>query len=118
MWRQPAIRAPLSGLVRPYFSRSAIRPGISFSANSISLRPHSARRLNSAGEQSRTLYGSLVATCDTGNSSLLNAERSESQTFIVVRGDEFSQAVMRLKRDLRRPEREGFAKTASQSLSS
>ena len=33
MCRQPAMRAPLSGLVRPYFSRSAIRPGISFSAS-------------------------------------------------------------------------------------
>ena len=39
----------------PYFSRRAISPGISFSASSISLRPHSASRLNSAGEQSTTL---------------------------------------------------------------
>src|SRR5258708_32257148 len=46
MCRQPAIRAPLSGLVGPYFFRSAIKPGISFSASSISLRPHSARLMS------------------------------------------------------------------------
>ena len=53
--RLPAIRAPESGLVLPYFSRNAIRPGISFSANIISLRPQSANRSNSSGEQSTTL---------------------------------------------------------------
>src|SRR5580698_1747718 len=51
MWRQPAILAPLSGWLGPYFSRSDIRPGISFSAISISLRPHSA------SDRSATLYG-------------------------------------------------------------
>src|SRR5690606_29272670 len=43
MWRQPAILAPLSGFSAPYLARSAISPGISFSASAISLRPHSAR---------------------------------------------------------------------------
>ena len=43
----------LSGFVWPYFSRSAIRPGISFSASMISLRPQSA------SEMSATLYGSF-----------------------------------------------------------
>ncbi len=42
MCRQPATWAPASGLLRPYFFRRAIRPGISFSANSISFRPQSA----------------------------------------------------------------------------
>src|SRR5262249_13578638 len=52
MCRQPAIRAPFRGFVAPYFLRRAISPGISFSASSISLRPHSAR------DRSLTLYGS------------------------------------------------------------
>ena len=43
MCRQPAIRAPASGRVPPYSSRMAMRPGISFSAMPISLRPQSAR---------------------------------------------------------------------------
>ena len=46
MCRQPAMRAPLSGCRAPYSSRSAIRPGISFSAIAISLRPHSARPMS------------------------------------------------------------------------
>ncbi len=50
---------PASGLLGPYFLRRAIRPGISFSASSISFRPQSAN------DRSATLYGSLVSTCDT-----------------------------------------------------
>src|SRR5690606_37911726 len=46
MWRQPAMRAPASGFEGPYFSRRAMSPGISASANSISLRPHSARLMS------------------------------------------------------------------------
>ena len=42
MWRLPAILAPASGLDVPYSSRRAMRPGISFSAIRISLRPNSA----------------------------------------------------------------------------
>ena len=43
MCRQPAMRAPASGLAAAYSSRVAIRPGISVSAMAISLRPQSAR---------------------------------------------------------------------------
>src|SRR4029077_10893292 len=42
MCRQPAIRAPASGFEVPNSSRSAIKPGISVSAISISFRPNSA----------------------------------------------------------------------------
>src|SRR5687767_3043291 len=54
MCKQPAILAPLSGLVAPYLARSAINPGISFSARLISLRPQSAR------DRSATLKSCLV----------------------------------------------------------
>ena len=43
MWSEPTMRAPFSGCDAPNSSRSAIRPGISVSAMSISLRPKSAR---------------------------------------------------------------------------
>ncbi len=43
MCSEPVTRAPDSGLLAPYSSRMAIRPGISCSASSISLRPNSAR---------------------------------------------------------------------------
>ena len=43
MWSEPVMRAPLRGLLSPYSSRSAIRPGISCSASVSSLRPYSAR---------------------------------------------------------------------------
>src|SRR5262249_13175486 len=55
MWRQPAILAPFSGFDLPYFSRRAIRPGVSTSARSISLRP-SCHRFSSF-----TLEGSFAA---------------------------------------------------------
>ena len=50
MWRHPTIRAPESGWEGPYFARRAIRPGISSSEMSISLRPKAARPM------SATLY--------------------------------------------------------------
>ena len=40
--RHPAMRAPFKGWSASYFSRMAIRPGISISANSISRRPNAA----------------------------------------------------------------------------
>ena len=46
MWSDPVIRTPASGLPAAYFSRIAIRPGISCSAIWISLRPHSARLMS------------------------------------------------------------------------
>src|SRR4051812_44367246 len=46
MCREPMMRTPLRGLVLPYFWRVAIRPGISCSAISSSLRPKSARLIS------------------------------------------------------------------------
>src|SRR3954465_2919123 len=54
MCREPAIRAPDSGLLSPYRSRIAIRPGISCSASWISVRP------KSADARSATLKSMLV----------------------------------------------------------
>ena len=50
MCKQPAMRAPLRGCSSAYFSRVAMRPGISCSASSISRRPKAARLM------SATLY--------------------------------------------------------------
>ena len=46
MCKQPAIRAPFNGWSSAYFSRVAMRPGISFSANSISRRPKAAKLMS------------------------------------------------------------------------
>jgi hypothetical protein len=46
MCRQPAMRAPFNGWSAAYFSRVAMRPGISFSASSISRRPKAARLMS------------------------------------------------------------------------
>ncbi len=46
MCRLPVTRAPVSGFSVPYFSRRAIRPGISVSAMAISLRPQSAKEMS------------------------------------------------------------------------
>ena len=51
MCSDPVMRAPARGWVAPYSARMAMRPGISCSASSISLRPNSAR------ERSATLKG-------------------------------------------------------------
>ncbi len=51
MWREPMMRAPLSGCCPAYSSRSAARPGISARASSISLRP----KRTVSGERSFTL---------------------------------------------------------------
>src|SRR4051812_50181337 len=55
MWRLPVMRAPCSGCSPAYFSRRDMRPGISCSASSISLRPYSA------SERSATLKSVFVA---------------------------------------------------------
>src|SRR5579875_57566 len=52
MCSDPVIRAPCSGWDSAYSARTAIRPGISCSASSISLRP------NAASDRSATLNGS------------------------------------------------------------
>lgn len=46
MCKHPAIRAPLRGLDSAYFFLMYIRPGISCSAMSISLRPKAAREIS------------------------------------------------------------------------
>jgi hypothetical protein len=46
MCSEPAMRAPLSGWRGPYSARIAIRPGISVSARSISLRPKAASEMS------------------------------------------------------------------------
>jgi hypothetical protein len=50
IWRHPTILAPFKGCDLPYFVRRAMRPGISSSDTSISLRPKAARPM------SATLY--------------------------------------------------------------
>ncbi len=44
--REPAMRAPLSGCFAAYSSRTAIRPGISVSAMSISFLPQEAKPMS------------------------------------------------------------------------
>jgi hypothetical protein len=46
MCSEPVTRTPLSGFCLAYFLRIDIRPGISCSAMSISLRPHSASAMS------------------------------------------------------------------------
>ena len=46
MCKEPVIRAPFNGFDFLYFLRTAIRPGISFSANLISLRPKGANLMS------------------------------------------------------------------------
>jgi hypothetical protein len=46
MCKHPAMRAPANGLEAPNSERKDIKPGISASANLISLRPHSARDIS------------------------------------------------------------------------
>lgn len=55
MCRHPAILAPFRGLLGPYRFLISIKPGISFSARMISLRPQSAR-LMSANKEKDTAY--------------------------------------------------------------
>src|SRR3954449_9715284 len=56
MCSEPVIRAPFSGCASAYSARVCIRPGISCSASSISLRPYSAR------PRSATLKSCAVST--------------------------------------------------------
>lgn len=46
MCKHPAILAPFNGWSAAYFCRVAIKPGISFSASSISRRPNAARLMS------------------------------------------------------------------------
>src|SRR5262249_9675169 len=60
MCRQPAMRAPLRGCCLPYLERRDMRPGISFSASMISLRPHSARDMSFTLWSASAVAGFLV----------------------------------------------------------
>src|SRR5690348_1299170 len=80
MWRQPAMRAPLSGALPLYSSRSAIRPGISFSAMRIFLRPSSARvrsLILNAGNSVRVsmVFSSLLADCELQGRTMRGGKR-------------------------------------------
>ena len=46
MWSEPVMRAPARGLLSVNSARRAMRPGISTSASSISLRPQGARLMS------------------------------------------------------------------------
>ena len=46
MCSEPAMRAPFSGCASAYSARTAIRPGISISAISISVRPQGASEMS------------------------------------------------------------------------
>ena len=54
MWSEPVMRAPASGCDAAWRSRRAMRPGISYSASSISLRPKSARERSATLKSSRS----------------------------------------------------------------
>src|SRR6185312_11331183 len=70
MWRQPAMRAPLSGALALYSARSAIRPGISFSAIRIFLRPSSARVTSLILNAGNSVRVSMVGFLLLANSEL------------------------------------------------
>lgn len=55
MWRQPAILAPFRGFLGPYRFLISIKPGISFSARIISLRPQSARLMSADKNKDKLL---------------------------------------------------------------
>src|SRR5690606_8554530 len=63
MCSEPAMRAPLSGWDGPYSARTAIRPGISLSAMSISLRPQSARPMSLTAYSAATVMSGAPRTC-------------------------------------------------------
>ncbi len=60
MCNEPVMRAPVRGLVVPYRSRRAMRPGISCSASSISLRPNSASERSATWKSDRSVAGRVA----------------------------------------------------------
>ena len=75
MCRQPAMRAPLSGCWPRYSSRSAMRPGISVSAISISFLPHSAKEISATtgettAEKMKNNYFTLIPSQRTHQEKL------------------------------------------------
>src|SRR5678816_1456178 len=82
MCRQPATRAPLSGAFFAYSARSAMRPGISFSAMRIFLRPSSASVRSLILNAGNSVRVSMMVSRFLGNSELQRrsvrvGERSE-----------------------------------------
>lgn len=69
--KQPAIRAPFNGFDVPYFLRHAIKPGISFSAKIISLRPHSANEISAAKNQTQ-----ILGKCEKQTKIIYNLENT------------------------------------------
>ena len=79
MWSDPVMRAPASGWDGPNSARMAIRPGISCSASTISLRPYSARvrsaTLKSWVRVSLDMWLLRRADPDAGRCSPVRADR-------------------------------------------
>src|SRR5215469_14811772 len=73
MWSDPEMRAPLSGWVRAYSSRIAIRPGISVSAMAISLRP------KSASDRSATLWSAAWVAAGFSVAFILDTPNDRSE---------------------------------------
>ena len=69
MCSDPVRRTPLNGCSGPYFSRTAISPGISYSARSSSLRPKSARVM------SFTLYSCSILMLSSSSHKTTNNEK-------------------------------------------
>uniref|UniRef100_A0A1I8I4J5 RING-type domain-containing protein n=1 Tax=Macrostomum lignano TaxID=282301 RepID=A0A1I8I4J5_9PLAT len=89
MCRQPAIRAPFSGCWAPYFFRRAMRPGISFSAISMALRPQSARLISAVKNPTNCTGAGKPSSPQTSSpapsASVKDAlELSQTQVFVVV----------------------------------
>src|SRR6187551_147665 len=108
MWRQPATRAPLSGFVAPYSSRSAIRPGISFSAMRIFLRPSSARVLSLILNAGNSVRVSIVGLQLVAGGLLSNGELQQRalRARKRVRHDHVERGVVEECAELRRLEAE------------
>ena len=66
MCSEPVMRAPARGCSGPYRSRIAMRPGISCSASSISLRPNSARDGSATLKSGRSVDGLVGAVVVMG----------------------------------------------------
>src|SRR6266568_1541523 len=112
MWSEPVMRCPASGCRFAYSCRTAMSPGISFSARSSSLRPHSARprsfTLNSRRAEglffwARAVLGAMcVVSWGTGGAGGVRrytggpAQVTPPGTSIVLRPDEAGPAALRV----------------------
>ena len=78
MCSDPMIRCPANGLSAAYFRLTAISPGISCSANSISFRPHSASE-RSATLKSNEPSAAVVAVAVVGRVSVAGMGQLQSE---------------------------------------